>query len=34
MGGSYVDMQSYCDEDFGYPRNDTADPFGFRCCGG
>jgi hypothetical protein len=34
MGGSYVDQQAYCDEDFGYPRNTTANPFGFRCCGG
>jgi hypothetical protein len=32
MGGSYVDMQSYCDEDYGYPRNSTAITFGFRCC--
>jgi sulfatase modifying factor 1 len=34
LGGSYIDNQSYCTESFDYPRNETAYPFGFRCCGG
>jgi formylglycine-generating enzyme required for sulfatase activity len=33
-GGSIIDQSSYCDEAFDYPRNETAYPFGFRCCGG
>jgi len=34
LGGSYIDNLSYCTESFDEPRNTTADPFGFRCCGG
>ncbi len=34
LGGSYIDQESYCTESFGQPRNSTAEPFGFRCCGG
>jgi len=34
LGGSYIDNQSYCTESFEYRRDTTADPFGFRCCGG
>lgn len=34
LGGSYLDNQSYCTEQYASPRNDTAHSFGFRCCGG
>lgn len=31
-GGNWIDSQSYCDEDYSYPRSETAPTFGFRCC--
>jgi sulfatase modifying factor 1 len=34
LGGSYIDGKSYCTEAFDYPRNTSAQPFGFRCCAG
>jgi|HubBroStandDraft_6_1064221.scaffolds.fasta_scaffold202809_2 sulfatase modifying factor 1 len=34
LGGSYLDEQSYCTESLAQQRNEAADPFGFRCCGG
>jgi hypothetical protein len=34
LGGSHVDNQSYCTEQFEYSRDTVAEPFGFRCCSG
>ena len=37
VGGSFVQIGAtdYCDEiPADYPRNTTANPFGFRCCSG